>query len=250
MLLSAQKRLSRGFTVNVNWTWSHCISSAAPINSAAATTVTVADNLQFDRGNCPTDRRHIVNFTPVGQMPRFNHKTLRWIASYWQLAGVYRFQSGQPLNITAGADRQLSGINNQRPNVLTDSPYGDDGPGAQYLKPACAATTVSCGAQFGFQQQALGAVGNLGAYALRGPTFWSLDMALSRRFNLTERQGLEIRADAFNFTNSFVASVTAPLVGGGIAVPASFTGVNSNTFGRILNAQPARQIQFAMKYSF
>ena len=251
MLLSAQKRLSRGITASANWTWSHCISSAAPINSAGATTVTVAGNPQFDKGNCPTDRRHIVNFTAVAQMPRFSSQVLRWVANGWQLAGVYKFTSGTPLNITNGADRQLSGINNQRPKLLSVSPYtSDDGPGAQYLKPVCPATATVCGSEFGFQQQALGTTGNLGAYSLVGPTYWDLDIALSRQFRFREQHVLELRADAFNFTNSYVSSVTAPLVGGGFSIPTSLTALNSNQFGKIVNAQPARQVQFALKYSF
>ena len=54
-----------------------------------------------------------------------------------------------------------------------------------------------------FVNPALGTLGNLGRNALIGPGNWAFDMSLSRIFPLTERYGLEVRADAFNLTNSF-----------------------------------------------
>ena len=66
------------------------------------------------------DRRHIVNITVVGITPKFSNHALRWVASDWQISGIYRFTSGQPISIQdgTGADRELSGINHQRPNQV------------------------------------------------------------------------------------------------------------------------------------
>jgi hypothetical protein len=52
--------------------------------------------------NCTSDRRHVVNLTGVAQMPTFANKNLRLLASGWQLAPIYRIQSGNPLSIIAG----------------------------------------------------------------------------------------------------------------------------------------------------
>jgi hypothetical protein len=74
-------------------------------------------------------------------------------------------------------------------------------------------------------------------------------MALSREFHITERQSVQIRADAFNLTNSYVsnpASTATPTSG---AVPA-FENVTSNLFGVLNTAFPTRKLQFALKYTF
>jgi hypothetical protein len=237
LLSSIQKRFSKGFSMNANWTWSHCITTAQAITSAAATTVTAPGNPQFDRGNCDVDRRHIVNITAVAQTPRFANTALRWAASNWQIAAIYKFTSGQPFNVLDGTDRQLTGIASQRPNVVGNPYTGQNGPRAQYLNPAA------------FQAQPLGTVGNVGYNSIVGPTYWDIDLALSRQFPITERQRIEIRADAFNFTNSFVSAISVAGVNG-LTIPSTFNAINAGQFGQIVNSQPARQNQFAMKYMF
>jgi len=239
MLFSAQKRLSHNVSANANWTWSHCIGSFSGYNSKTDQTVTVPGNPLFDRGNCDSDRRHIFNLTAVAQMPRFSNKMLRVAATGWQLAGLYRFQSGMPLAIQDGTDRALTGTNHQRPNLVLANPYtGDTCPGCRYLNLAA------------FTPQPLGTVGNLGWNSIVGPTYWGLDMALSREFHVTEKQTVQLRADAFNISNSFIAnppSTASPLSG---AVPA-FENLNGpSQFGLINAAQPTRKMQFALKYTF
>jgi uncharacterized protein (TIGR03086 family) len=41
--------------------------------------------------------------TGVAQMPKFNNKKLRWVASGWKLSPIYRIQSGSWMSIIAGA---------------------------------------------------------------------------------------------------------------------------------------------------
>ena len=76
---------------------------------------------------------------------------------------------------------------------------------------------------------------------------WSFDMALSRSFRASESNRFEIRAEAFNVTNSFRPG-PAPV---SIAVGASnFNTVSSSTFGQIRTASDPRIMQFALKYVF
>ena len=91
--------------------------------------------------------------------------------------------------------------------------------------------------------------GNLGWNSLVGPTFWEMDMAVSRIFRVRERHSLEIRADAFNLTNSFVSNPASSAQPGSSVVNA-FEAINSNLFGINNAAQPTRKIQFALKYAF
>ena len=238
VLFSLQKRLSRGVSMSANWTLAHCIGVFQGFNSKPDQTATVAGNPLFDRGNCDSDRRNLVNITAVGVTPQFSNHLVRTLATGWQLAGIYKFQSGMPISIQDGTDQQLSGIGHQRPNlVLPDNVYGDSGPSGQYLNRAA------------FRAQDQGTVGNLGWNSLVGPTYWGVDVAVSRQFHLTERQALEFRVDAFNLANSFVSMPPSTAMPGSNAVP-SFENISSNDFGRNIIAQPARKTQFALKYSF
>jgi hypothetical protein len=240
LLTSVQKRFSHGVSANGNWTWSHCIGVFQGFDSKADQTSTMYGNLDFDRGNCDADRRHIVNITVVELTPKYSNRILRMVASDWQISGIYRFSSGMPMSIQdgTGIDRELSGIEHQRPNEILADPYtGLTGPNQPYFN-------VSA-----FADPALGTFGNLGWNSVVGPTFWEVDMALSRIFRIREKQSIEIRADAFNLTNSFVsdpASSASP----GSAVVNPFQAINSPLFGVNNAAYPTRKIQFALKYAF
>src|SRR5207237_2699282 len=56
ILVSIQRRATRGVTVNANYTWSHCISDPWGTSDAGSKLnfqgYTNPDNRRFDRGNC------------------------------------------------------------------------------------------------------------------------------------------------------------------------------------------------------
>ena len=228
--LSAQRQARGGVTVNGNYTWSHCIGDFADTGSegpGAGQGYVDPNNRDFDRGNCSSDRRHLLNFTTVAQTPQFENRTLRAIATGWRLSGIYRYSTGAYLTVTAGTDRALNGISGQRANQILVDPYRDKsaGPLSQFLNPAA------------FAQPALGTLGNMGRYNIRGVNTWSFDAAVSRIFNFREDQRLEFRAEAYNVLNSFRPS--DPNV-----------ALNSSTFGIIRTALDPRIMQFALKYVF
>ena len=236
LLLTAQKRLSKGVSLNANYTWSHCIGDITQSSSVGGTGAGLLDpnNRRFDRGNCQTptlagtqslDRRHIFNFTAVLQSPKFSERMLRAAASDWVLSASYRVLSGAFQTATTGVDRQLSGSGNQRPNQVLANPLcANPGPSC-WINPAA------------FAQPALGTLGNSGRSSIPGPGFREVDMALSRVFRIREKMSLEARGEAFNLTNSFRAGpVTA--------------GINSPQFGQILTALDPRILQVAAKFVF
>jgi len=50
-----------------------------------------------------------------------------------------------------------------------------------------------------------GTYGNVGYNSIVGPRYWEWNEAISRQFQIREQQRIEIRAEAFNVTNSFPA---------------------------------------------
>jgi len=94
-----------------------------------------------------------------------------------------------------------------------------------------------------FQQPALGTIGNLGTYNVLGPHFFQFDMSLVRQFAIREQHKLEVRAEAFNLTNSL--RLNNP--GTTLSTPSSF--------GMVLSTPPGTQgdpriMQMALKYTF
>jgi hypothetical protein len=237
MLLSVQRRVARGATVSGNYTLSHCIGDYADLNSEGPNEAEVYTNpadRRFDRGNCNSDRRHVFNLTGLAETPQFSNTTLRTIATGWRLSGIYKWSSGVPLSIITGSDRALSGIDNQRVNQVLADPYLDKSgrPLSQFLNPLA------------FAQPTTGTLGNSGRGSIQGLPTWSFDLSLLRSFNLGETRKLEVRAEAYNVTNTFRASMPttgASLLGLSLATP---------TFGQVRAALDPRIRQFALKYVF
>ena len=82
MLLSMTHRTSGGRSMNVNYTWSHCLGdylgrSNGGYGSSANHTFQDRDDRSQDRGNCRSDERHAFNLSGVVQSPEFANPTLR-----------------------------------------------------------------------------------------------------------------------------------------------------------------------------
>jgi hypothetical protein len=153
------------------------------------------------------------------------------LASGWRLSGVFRVQSGEPLTVTTGSDRALSGIQAtaQRANQVLDDPYGDKTINS-WLNPAA------------FAQPALGTYGNSRRNAYTGMASKAVDLSLVRQFDLPNSHRIEARVEAFNAFNWF-----RPLPGSN---QSPVTNLSSATFGRYLASDDPRVMQFAMKYTF
>jgi hypothetical protein len=228
MMLSIQRRAGRAVNVSANYTWSHCLGNLgdALMNSPGAAGYLDPNNRAFDRGNCDSDRRQIFNMTGVAATPQFSNRTLRMAGTGWRLGTILRTSTGSWMTIASGQDRVLSGAStNQRPNQILANPYGDRNSLTHYLNPSA------------FAQPDLGTLGNMRPRNIEGPGTWGLDLALSRNFQVREKQNLEFRAEAFNVTNSL------------IRMNPNLT-LSSNTFGQITSAYPVRVLQFALKYAF
>jgi hypothetical protein len=166
------------------------------------------------------------------------------------LSGIYRYSSGSPINVNYNTtDFALTGTLRQRPNLVAGvNPYlnTSGSPNSQYLNPAA------------FSAPAFGTYGNLGWNALTGPGAWSLDMSLTRAFRITERQTIEVRAEAYNVTNSFhPAFATGANQNGSVSATTTanagspnFAIPNNAIFGQIRGALDPRIMQFALKYTF
>ena len=223
--VSGQRRGGAGLTLNGNYTLSRCFGTATPGSFPQLSTgFTKPNDPNFDRGHCVQDRTHIVNFTMGYETPTLKG-AVGALASHWRVSGILNANSGAWLNIITGQDNAGNGINNQRPNKVSDDVYGAKTLGA-FLNRAA------------FSQPALGTFGNLAYRAIEGPGYWDISMAVSRILNMGGMRTLELRMEAFNLTNNFNWGDPA-------------TNINLGTFGRITTmAGTPRIMQFGIKYGF
>ena len=176
LLLSLQHRFAQNYTVLANYTWSHCISDVDFTGELAGSAYPNPYNRTANRGDCNFDYRHVANFSVIVQSTGIGNRWARQLTKGWQLAPIVQYRSGGPLTITTGSDTSLTGIGNDRPNVI--DPLG--------VTPAnqSAASWLNRNA---FLRNDPGTFGNAGRDILRGPSSVNVDMALSRIFALHEK---------------------------------------------------------------
>lgn len=244
LLLSVQHRFANNFTFLANYTDSYCVSDY----DFGAALATPTNSQLFDRhadwGPCIFDTRHNFNASMVALTSWKRGNTLAGrLLNNWQFAPLFHASSGQPLMVTTGKDNSLTGLNTDRPNqVLSDVYPANQGcraaPCAQWIDPAA------------FVPNPPGTFGNVGRNALRGPATVNMDVALSRIFGITERFGVEARAEAFNIVNhtNFVGGISPSGLVQGFST--MNTNLSSSSFGQVQAAFDPRILQFALKAYF
>ncbi len=239
LLLVAQRRLANNVSVLGNFTWSHCIGDPETTEITGPTYVNPA-NRAFDRSNCSSDRRRLLNISMVANSPKFGSKMMDLLAGGWQLSAIVRYQSGNYATVTTGSDNALSGIGNQRPNQILADPFVNPGPGSQtfsiqYLNRA-AFTTTGLGP---------GILGNLRPLSILNPSMLQVDMGLSRNFRILESKTLQFRWEVFNVPNRLNAAAPNTTFSSG-----SFGQITSDINGSGSQAGDPRIMQLALKFSF
>ncbi|PWT97913.1 MAG: hypothetical protein C5B51_30380 [Terriglobia bacterium] len=251
LVVAVTKRLSKGLLLNTNYTWSHCISDLSIGDSTgnAGAGMLIPDNRRYDRSNCQSneiggtfssDRRHIFNATVVYEVPKFASRGLRMVASGWKFAEIFRTTSAYLVTPGLSSDVSLTTASAaiQRPIQVMDNPLcTNPGPAPScWINPAA------------FRSPDLGTLSPMGRNNIRGPRFWQFDTALSREFRIRERGLFEVRAEAFNVTNSMRPGISLPSLQAG----ASGLGLTfgTPTFGQIISSQDPRIVQLAAKFSF
>jgi hypothetical protein len=224
--LSVQRRAASGLRLGGNYTLSRCMG-----NTVTSTFQQIGagylkpDDPAFDIGHCLQDRTHIGNITIGAETPQFQSAAMRVLASDWRVSGILNARSGSWLTVTTGRDIAGTGIQNQRPNEVKDSPYGDRTL-LNYLTPTA------------FAYPDAGTLGDHKRGSIEGPGFWTIDLALSRIVGFASQQNVELRFEVFNLLNNF--NWGDPV-----------TNLDAGNFGQIISQTgDPRIMQFGIKYGF
>lgn len=293
MLVQLRRKFEKGLTFGLSYTLAKSIddmsvdpvaaSSGGGLSTTNSRTPTDVRNFGLDRAVSDFDNRHVVVMNilyelPFGRGRRWAsgvHPALNHLIGGWTITTIYIFQSGEPFTLNSGS-RTVHNTKQSRASIrgpfiqpgLFNIP-GVDGPvvynvGSRITDPAdpnynCRNILTPDGTATSsfFCIPAPGENGNTGRNAVYGPGFWNADIGILKQFTLTERIGMQFRAELFNafnhpnFDNPRNASDGSPTLTSSLfgqtccvtsAVPSSTTV--------IANGEPNRVIQFALRITF
>ncbi|HJU92453.1 MAG TPA: TonB-dependent receptor [Pyrinomonadaceae bacterium] len=205
MQASMEKRLSRGVSAGVHYTYSSFIDTASEIFNPSSGEVAVSQdsfNRSSDRARSTYDRPHRLTGNFVYELPWFQDQT-GWrghMLGGWQVNGFFTFQSGAPFTVLNGSDPAgaLSGINTLvgdaiRPNLNTSLP----------LASMTVPEVLGAGGASLFQRiTAAQRVGNAGRNILRADGINNVDLGIFKNTRIGENQRIQFRAEFNNATNT------------------------------------------------
>jgi len=185
-----QRRLSRDLQALASYTWSHSIDIASNDSSPNAPAAKI-DPLR-DRASSDFDVRHSFNAAVTYGIPAPAKRTLiSAILRNWTINAIATARTATPVDVSVRRDLGF-GPFNLRPDLIPGNPlYLEDqsAPGGRRINGAAFVTPQA-------SRQ-----GTLGRNALRGFPVSQIDLALNRRFALTDQINLQMRADVFNVFN-------------------------------------------------
>jgi hypothetical protein len=232
--------------LGVAYTYSHSID-----NSSDRYDTSYVNSLNPQRSNSAFDQRHLLNISYVYDLPSFRGSNgfVRAVAGGWQYSGITTFQTGTPFSAFNTNFSDNAGTANQLPFSFTASSYPDVIGNPNNIPPGT--QPAPGGGPLFYNPNAFAAprgltYGTAGRNSIFNPHRTNFDMALFKRIPVTERAGLEFRAEAFNVFNH-TQFEPLPAQGTPSALDPNF---GSPTFLQALNAHNGRILQLGLKFLF
>lgn len=242
LTLSLQSRLGSRFSMRGKYTWSRSIDEASnhTFNDfVASDQVPTVWNYRANRGLSDFDQEHVFAASFSWSLWDGGDSALGATLGGWELHSMVQSIAGTPFAPRVGFDRARLrpgfGDVGQRPDLI-------GGRGARDIVLGDPARYFDATA---FGLPAAGYLGNLGRGTLRGPGMFTWDLAVHKTLVSSERQSLELRAEAFNLTNrpNFQVPSGRALFtrsGGRIGSAGRITSTSTNS----------RQVQLALRWDF
>lgn len=246
-----------------NYTWSKAFVNGLANNSCCQSGGWPDRGASEYWGIAPNNRPQAFNLSYTINLPkvRSGNAFLRGAGSGWQIGGITTIQSGANqtaqsyfLNYGQDNDNGAGLINDAAgrlgtngitlmPTIVCDprvnqSVTMSDGTIARrFLNPAC------------FTAAAPGTAGTTHMPYLPGPSFWNSDISLTKNFNVTERQRVAFKVQAFNFLNHGLWSFNPNDPNLQIKFNADGS-LKSNNFGIATRQFGHRIIELSARYEF
>ena len=263
--LSLRQRFGNDLSFDFNYTFSHSLDNASGLQASTAyATAFIVNALEPDQNYATSDfdAKHIINANwvvglPFGRGKRFmsnSNKFVDGVFGGWDLTGIFRWNSGLPIQTPFDGSRWATNWNVQSNGVRVRPIATNPSRGAAVNQPNVFADPRS--ALAAFRNARPGEVGDRNV--LRGDSYVSLDAGLYKTFKLPwEGHELQIRWEVFNVTNTqkfdadSIADLSLP------RDPYIRDLTPTDDFGRFTATQvplnetkAGRVMQFALRYQF
>ena len=238
LLVTVQHRFSDYFTLLANYTYSHCLSGPPENGDNAGDQFQNPAQPNLDYSNCASDLRQNFVTSAIIRSSAGGTYGRQLLLSGWQLAPIITATTGVPFTVLTGTDASLTGVGNDRPNLVGN-------PRAQNTKITTWLNRAS------FAANTAGTYGTTRPYEFYGPHYTDVDTALSKFIPLHEDLQLEARAECFNcFNHTNYANPGGAINSNGTGVTNPGTSLSGSTFGTITAADPPRILQLSLKLNF
>jgi hypothetical protein len=212
----------------LRWTLSYTLGQSRDNGSGNGDNFEAFDDAAFNYGPSSFDRRHILVGTWTWQLPFLReNKGIGRVLGGWEVSGISRYQSGEPLTITGNTS-----IGGRRADFLGGDPYVAE---SERINPTTGAVTWLSRAAFASAPE--GRRGNSKRGQFRGPAYYVWDISLRKQFAVAGNVKVQIQADLFNAFDR--TNFRNP--------EDNFTDTN---FGTITAVAPPRQVQLGARLTF
>jgi len=232
--VNVRHRYAHGLSFLANYTLAKELDNAPDFRSPMFEAATPQNNynLNAEKGpGCDVRQRVSVSAVYSSSAVSANH-LVQELTRDWRGSAVYQIQTGFPLTISVFGDTANAGT------VVGENPIRANVVSGQKAFPSGTRNATTWFNPNAFVAPPAYTFGNVGRNTIYGPGMQTMDLALDRGFNLTEKSRLEARAEffnAFNHTN--------------LGAPNRF--VNTSSFGSITEVStPGREIQLSARLSF
>jgi hypothetical protein len=228
--MSAERRGAR-FSAKAYYTFGKALEDL-DYQGGGLPAVQNSNRIELERGRTSADRTHSFVLSGIWKLDYFegSRPLVRALLGDWTVSTIITLQSGTPLTISSGLDRNFDGLTNDRADIVGD-PKLDSGRPREELIEMWFNTAA-------FAQPAIGLDGTAGRSIVEGPGYRNVDLGLFRDVALGSRSRVQFRLEATNVLN-FVN-----LQNPGTALNAP------TTFAKIRSARDMRRIQLGARVSF
>ncbi len=208
LVASFTRRMSYGFQVSANYTFSHALDDLTSTNPGTPFNVITSlvrqvnpFNLQSSNyGNSDADARHNFTANYVWNLPhKFQSRMLEEALGGWGFAGTFYAHSAFPYSVLT-TENQIQNTNGVfLANFLGGSTGSCGSPGSDPVNnphlclQASQFSAPNDGGQNGF--------GNVRRNAFRGPGYFDTDFTVMKNFSISERARFQLAANMFNVLN-------------------------------------------------
>ncbi len=247
--VKSEMRMFHGLTMVTAYTYGKSIDTGQEIRAGALGSVQASDNWQLDAQNRARSafdqtQRFVNSFLyelPFGKDKKYlTQGFAARVLGDWQLNSIITLSTGLPFTVFSGVDTgNIGSAGLTLPNVVTGVSATANQIVNQWYNSAAFTLAPDCRIQsvYNTLSNPLVCLGNAGRDIISAPGLVDVDFAAMKNFRFGEFGALQFRAEFFNILNT-------PPLGGPV------TTLSSPSAGRILSAGAARQIQFALRYTF